>query len=211
MTSSAQAALRRTMEKESRTTRFCLICNYVTRIIDPLTSRCAKFRFKPLDATTQMRRLKYIAKQEDVNISDDALKCLIDVSDGDMRRAVTSLQSAARYAAREKQLTAEDVAELCGVLPDEVADELFFACRRGRYDLMEKAVDKIIKQGYAAYDAMLKIHDRIIIEDEELMNDLAKAKVCEKLSICEKRLLDGADEYLQLLAFGCSMISALKK
>lgn len=60
-------------------------------------------------------RLKYIAKKEKVSITDDALKCLIDTSDGDMRRAVTSLQSAARYAAREKQLTAEDAAELCGV------------------------------------------------------------------------------------------------
>lgn len=92
-----------------------------------------------------------------------------------------------------------------------MTNELFAACRRGRYDLMEKAVDKIVKQGYAAYDVMLKIHDRVVMEDEEIMSDLAKAKVCEKLSVCEKRLLDGADEYLQLLTLGCTMISALKK
>jgi len=210
MTSSAQAALRRTMEKESKTTRFCLICNYVTRIIEPLTSRCAKFRFKPLDASTQMERMKYIAEQENVFISDEALKRLIEISDGDMRRAVTSLQSAARFSTSGAEVSAEDVAEMCGVIPDGIVDELISACRRGRYEQLEKTMNKIMSQGYAAYDVLLQVHDRVVMEDEDT-NDIAKSKVCEKLAICEKRLLDGADEYLQLLDLGCTMISAFQK
>lgn len=103
MTSDAQSALRRTMETYSKTTRFCLICNYVTRIIDPLASRCAKFRFRPLDESNALERLKYIAEQEKVTYEDGTLEILLKSSEGDLRKAITFLQSAAKLSGRPKR------------------------------------------------------------------------------------------------------------
>jgi replication factor C subunit 2/4 len=71
LTPDAQAALRRTMETCSRITRFCFICNYVSRIIEPLASRCAKFRFKPLDQGSMDTRLQYIADEEEIPLTTD--------------------------------------------------------------------------------------------------------------------------------------------
>ena len=96
MTQDAQSALRRTMETYSKITRFCLICNYVTRIIDPLASRCSKFRFKMLDQGNAKKRLEDIARTEHVQLEDGAIEKLIQSSEGDLRKAITFLQSAAR-------------------------------------------------------------------------------------------------------------------
>ena len=96
MTQDAQSALRRTMETYSKITRFCLICNYVTRIIDPLASRCSKFRFKMLDQGNAKKRLEEIAENEHVKLEDGAVDKLIQCSEGDLRKAITFLQSAAR-------------------------------------------------------------------------------------------------------------------
>ncbi|KAI0397897.1 replication factor C subunit 2 [Xylariaceae sp. FL0594] len=96
MTQDAQSALRRTMETYSKITRFCLICNYVTRIIDPLASRCSKFRFKSLDQGNARRRLEQIAEKEGVTLEDGAVDALIRCSEGDLRKAITFLQSSAR-------------------------------------------------------------------------------------------------------------------
>ncbi|KAL9054603.1 MAG: hypothetical protein Q9162_004066 [Coniocarpon cinnabarinum] len=94
MTQDAQSALRRTIETYSRITRFCLICNYVTRIIDPLASRCSKFRFKSLGDSDAVGRLEMIAEAEGVKLEDGVSNTLAKVADGDLRRAITLLQSA---------------------------------------------------------------------------------------------------------------------
>lgn len=96
MTQDAQSALRRTMETYSKITRFCLVCNYVTRIIDPLASRCSKFRFKMLDQDNAKQRLEDIAESENVKLEFGAVDTLIKCSEGDLRKAITFLQSAAR-------------------------------------------------------------------------------------------------------------------
>lgn len=102
MTQDAQSALRRTMETYSKITRFCLICNYVTRIIDPLASRCSKFRFKMLDQGNAKKRLEDIAENENVKLEDGAVDTLIKCSEGDLRKAITFLQSAARLVGAVK-------------------------------------------------------------------------------------------------------------
>jgi replication factor C subunit 2/4 len=96
MTQDAQSALRRTMETYSKITRFCLVCNYVTRIIDPLASRCSKFRFKSLDEGNAGKRLEDIARLEDVKMESGVVNTLLRCSEGDLRKAITYLQSAAR-------------------------------------------------------------------------------------------------------------------
>jgi len=96
MTQDAQSALRRTMETYSRITRFCLVCNYVTRIIDPLASRCSKFRFKALESGDAGRRLEMIAEREGVRLGEGAVQALVKCAEGDLRKAITFLQSAAR-------------------------------------------------------------------------------------------------------------------
>ncbi|KAL3931740.1 MAG: hypothetical protein SGPRY_000997 [Prymnesium sp.] len=87
------SALRRTMETYSKVTRFCIICNYISRIIPPISSRCAKFRFKPIPVESMAERLQYIADQEGVSCSNETLAQLTQQTEGDMRRAIQMLQS----------------------------------------------------------------------------------------------------------------------
>ena len=97
MTTDAQSALRRTMETYSKITRFCLVCNYVTRIIEPLASRCAKFRYSPLSNDAMTERLNYIATQEEVCATPRIIEAIIGTAKGDMRKAVNTLQSIHLY------------------------------------------------------------------------------------------------------------------
>lgn len=95
MTSDAQFALRRVIEKYTRNARFCLICNYVSKIIPALQSRCTRFRFAPLSPLQIKGRLEEIAREEKVPISEDGVQAILDLSGGDMRRVLNLLQSTA--------------------------------------------------------------------------------------------------------------------
>ncbi|XP_056421286.1 replication factor C subunit 4 isoform X2 [Hyla sarda] len=197
MTSAAQAALRRTMEKESKTTRFCLICNYVSRIIEPLTSRCSKFRFKPLADEIQTKRVLDIAKKENVLITPEAVSHLVEVSEGDLRKAITFLQAATRLTAG-REITEQVVTEIAGVIPKETLETVLAACQSGSFEKLETVVKNLINNGHAATQLVNQLHD-IILEREDL-TDRQKAIITEKLAEVDKCLTDGADEYLQMLS-----------
>ncbi|XP_077204394.1 replication factor C subunit 4 isoform X2 [Paroedura picta] len=202
MTSAAQAALRRTMERESKTTRFCLICNYISRIIEPITSRCSKFRFKPLSDKIQQQRLLDIAEKENVTVSSEAISCLVHVSEGDLRKAITLLQSATRLTGK-KEVTENIVTEIAGVVPKEMLDGLLAACQSGSFEKLEVVTQNLINEGYAATQLINQLHD-IIVEKEEL-SDKQKSVITEKLAEVDKCLADGSDEFLQLISL-CAVV-----
>ncbi|XP_030647808.1 replication factor C subunit 4 [Chanos chanos] len=201
MTGAAQAALRRTMEKESRTTRFCLICNYVSRIIEPLTSRCSKFRFKPLANQIQEERLLEICQKENLKYSKEAIDALVRVSEGDLRKAITYLQSAARLNS-DKEITENSVIEIAGVVPPKLIENLLQICYKSTFEKLQIAVKNMIDEGYAATQILNQLHDVII---QETLSDKQKSVIAEKMAELDKCLADGADEYLQMMGL-CSVI-----
>ncbi|XP_068599851.1 replication factor C subunit 4 [Brachionichthys hirsutus] len=201
MTAPAQAALRRTMEKESRTTRFCLICNYISRIIEPLTSRCSKFRFKPLANQIQEERLLLICEKEKLKYTKESIAALVKVSEGDLRKAITFLQSAARLGV-DRDITERDIIELAGLVPPKMIEGLLQICFRGTFEKLEVAVRQAVDEGYAATQILSQLHEAII---EGGLGDEQKSAVTEKMAVVSKCLADGADEYLQMLSL-CSVI-----
>ncbi len=97
MTNDAQFALRRVIEKYTKNTRFCLICNYVSKIIPALQSRCTRFRFAPLESAQIRSRLQYVVDKEGLGerVTQDGTDAILRLSQGDMRRVLNILQATA--------------------------------------------------------------------------------------------------------------------
>lgn len=112
MTGPAQTALRRIMETSSRTSRFILICNYSGKIIEPIQSRCAIFRFSKLDRKAMIEHLHCIAKKEKVTLAPEAAERIVDYAEGDLRHAINALQTASAY--REGIVDEKTVAQVLG-------------------------------------------------------------------------------------------------
>jgi replication factor C subunit 2/4 len=175
MTQDAQSALRRTMETYSRITRFCLVCNYVTRIIEPLASRCSKFRFKSLDNSAAGVRLEEIARAENLKLDDGVIETLIRCGEGDLRRAITYMQSAARLVGAAKapakdadddaemtdagpagapSITVRSIEEIAGVVPEDILDSLVQAMQPkssgSAYEAVSRVVTDLVADGWSA-------------------------------------------------------------
>lgn len=180
MTQDAQSALRRTMETYSKITRFCLICNYVTRIIDPLASRCSKFRFKSLDQGNAKRRLEEIAEKEGVALEDGAVDALIKCSEGDLRKAITYLQSAARLVGaiekdddgdaedkmdvdeeNKKAVSVRVIEDIAGVIPEETIQKLQKAIQpisaAATYKAVAREVEELVADGWSATQVVSQV------------------------------------------------------
>ncbi|XP_010930747.1 replication factor C subunit 2 [Elaeis guineensis] len=205
MTEDAQNALRRTMETYSKVTRFFFICNYISRIIEPLASRCAKFRFKPLSEEIMSNRILHICKEEGLTLDSEALSTLSSISQGDLRRAITYLQSAARLFG--STISSGDLISVSGVIPQDVVQSLFMACKSGDFDVADKEVSNIIAEGYPVSQMLCQLLELIVNADD--ISDEQKARICKKLGEADKCLIDGADEYLQLMDVASHTMRAL--
>ncbi|KAF9896996.1 hypothetical protein BX616_006369 [Lobosporangium transversale] len=197
MTSDAQSALRRTMETYSKLTRFCLICNYVTRIIEPLASRCAKFRFKPLEEMHSKERLGMICQQENVKITPEATLSLVRISEGDLRKAIMYLQSASRLVGKDGEIDIDVIADIAGTVPESIIDSLEACWRTKDYSKISLEVQNVVADGHSAAKVLSQLQGRLLKND--MLNSIQKAKIAEVFGDMDKALCDGADEQLQLL------------
>ena len=203
-------AIAEQQEAHSRITRFILICNYVTRIIEPLASRCAKFRFQALPPITMKERVTAIAQAEGDKtdgkniVTESQIDAVLAVSGGDMRRAVTSLQSVQALLAGQadhgnNQIVIDEatIYELAGLPPDEVIETLYQALLSNSFDTMQAAVRNIIADGYSVQTLLQKLLEKFIETDD--LDELGRAKLAIRIAEAEDRMNDGADEYLQLM------------
>jgi replication factor C subunit 2/4 len=217
MTQAAQAALRRTMEKECKSTRFCLICNYISRIIEPITSRCSKFRFKSLTNELVQKKLKEISEAEGIKLeSDEVLDELIDVSEGDLRKAITLLhtlfrqKSTGKPGSEHEAITKSDVREVTGYIPDEWIEKFVDTARLGEVDPMAALIKQMVYEGFPAGQFLIQLQARTLLVKDDHLTNVQKAMIAEKIADTDHCLLEGADEYLQLLNLGILLIEILQ-
>ena len=195
LTSDAQAALRRTMEKFSKICRFILSCNYSSKIIDPIQSRCAVFRFKPLTKEDVSEFLNKIITNENIDIEPDALEALVHVARGDMRRAVNSLQVAASMGER---IDVDTIYQTTGLAnPEEVKKMLETALSGNFIGARDKLDEIMIEFGLSGQDIIKQIHSSYF---ELSIGDNEKVRLMDKTGEIEFRIIEGSNERIQLEA-----------
>lgn len=200
MTTEAQSALRKIIEDYSNITRFCFICNYINKIIQPIISRCVTFRFKPLDKKSIQNKLLNISKNENLQITDDGLEKIIEISNGDLRKAIMTLQNIS-YVDKKSLINDDVIIDITGCIPYSVIQNIDSICitntNTKTFHLMY-LTKNIINDGYAIKNILYALNKLIIYHKK--LSDIMKSKIVLHISKTEKRLLEGSDEYLQLLS-----------
>lgn len=197
MTTEAQSALRKTIEDHSEITRFCFICNYIDQIIDPIMSRCVKFRFKPIPEKSMEKRLRYIADNEGAKISKECLYKIMQISDGDFRTAITTLQNTMYI---KEEITLTTICEIANIFPKKYLDKINNVCIISSNSTIFDIIDlsKCIRRfGYPIQKVIRQIHDMIL--DSTVLSERTKSIILLTIADSEKKLIAGADEYIQIL------------
>ncbi len=196
LTNDAQAALRRTMEKYSGICRFILSCNYSSKIIEPIQSRCAVMRFRPLTADDIKGFLQKIVAAEKVDIDDDALNGLIFIAQGDMRRSVNSLQVAASLG---KKIDLDLVYQTAGMANPDAVRKLMETALDGNFIQARNQLDDLmIANGLSGQDVIKQIHSSIF---DLTVSDYDKVKMIDKCGEVEFRIVEGSNPRIQLEVF----------
>ncbi len=194
LTKDAQQALRRMMEQYSKNCRFILDCNFPSKIIDPIKSRCAVLRFKPLDDESIISYVGRIMKSEKLGADKKTLGAIAKVSEGDARKAVNILQSCA-YLGRIDEKTVYEVASMAH--PEEIKHAINTAFKGNIRGAMDMLHDIMVKYGMDGVDVLKQIHTYIVEADIERKK---KAEISSRIAEYEYRIVEGADEFLQLEA-----------
>ncbi|MDP7116499.1 MAG: replication factor C small subunit [Candidatus Woesearchaeota archaeon] len=195
LTKEAQQALRRTMENYTQTCRFILSCNYSSKIIDPIQSRCAVFRFRQLDNTNVKYIIEKIAKEEQLTVDPKAIEALYTVSSGDCRKAENILQSC---AALGKDIKEESIFSMASIArPDEIKEILQLAVKNQFTVARDTLLKTKLAYGLSGLDIIRQIQSEIWNLE---IPDKRKIELVDKCGEIEFRMVEGSDEFIQLEA-----------
>ncbi len=195
LTDDAQQALRRTMEKYSSTTRFVLSCNYSSKIIEPIQSRCAVFRFKKLSDADVEKLVHQVAQKEDLKVDDDAVKAIVYVAFGDARKALNVMQGAAGNA---KHITPEIIYSVASRAKPEEVRQMIDAALKGKFtDARKLLQDVMANYGLSGQDVLSQIYQEVTSLD---VDDRTKVELVDKVGEYDFRISEGANEMIQLEA-----------
>ncbi len=203
LTRDAQNALRRTMENYSNTCRFILSCNYSSKIIDPIQSRCVLFRFTLLEKKDISKILKRIAESETLELADDAIDAVYESSEGDCRRAINLMQSTGSISSKITRQLIETV--VATAKPSQVKIVLEYALSGDFITARDKMLEIMLNGGFSGEDIIKAIQKELWnlpIEPE------IKVKLTEKTGEIEFRMIEGSDEFIQLESLVASFVLA---
>jgi len=206
LTRDAQNALRRTMENTSATTRFILSANYSSKIIEPIQSRCALFRFRPLSEDHITERLKHIAQKEKVHVEAEGYKALVYASEGDMRKAINFLQTVSTLG---EKVTEDAVYKVASKARPKEVRELIDLAMDGKFENARKKLDSLLYEyGLSGEDVILQLYRETIGLD---MDQRKKVELIDKIGEYNFRITEGANERIQLEALLAYLVLIGKK
>jgi replication factor C small subunit len=196
LTREAQQALRRTMENYTQTCRFILSCNYSSKIIDPIQSRCTVFRFKPLPKEDIYKIIEKIAKAEGLSVDAKTKEALYEVSRGDCRRLENIMQSS---AAIKDKITEDVIYDVASAAEPEEINDVLALCIKGDFSAAKnKLLDTMLNHGLSGLDVIKQIQQEIWkVKDIDSRKKLEMIKECGE---AEFRMVEGSDEFIQLEA-----------
>jgi len=204
LTSDAQSALRRTMERYSANCRFILSCNYSSKIIEPIQSRCAVYRFRSLTEEAVKDRMTYIASQENVPLTDEGLAAIVYVARGDMRIAINALQAASLM---EDLVTDEAIYQTTATArPEQIRNMIDSALGREFTKARSFLDELLLIQGLSGEDVIVQMYREMIKFMDDPRSSLAQLPESTWVSLIDKigeidfRMTEGANERIQLEA-----------
>lgn len=210
MTKEAQSAMKKIIETYSKITRFCLICNYITKIIDPIQSRCSKLRFKSIHPKMITERLFCISKLEKLNVSENVLSLIAHKSNGDMRKAITFLQNLSYINSIDNTIKEIDLHNITNGMDKIVIENLISLCLNDDNNLKKILwfVNGIWKQGYLLNDILEEVI--YLICNSKCLNNRQKEEIAFHISAIDRHLINGADEFIQLCDLFCFIKAIFK-
>ncbi|MFH1834982.1 MAG: replication factor C small subunit [Methanobacteriota archaeon] len=201
LTNDAQNALRRTMENYTQTCRFILSCNYSSKIIEPIQSRCSIFRFKRLKKEDVARRLKIILKKEEVSFTEDGIDAILYVAEGDMRHAVNILQSSAALG----EVDDKNVYSIASQARPEEVKNLLGLALSGKFLDARNLLDKLlINMGLSGEDILIQMNREVFNLE---VDDKIKVRIIDLVGEANFTLVEGANERIQLEALLARIMS----